>query len=355
MIEALEKLIGPKSEDPEMARKERFLNVVLVVLLAADVGYLVYRSIEWRQGRDNLRIVDGAILATFIFLVLCYWLSRRGRVRLSADLVVVFLFLATGCLFHTTGLGVDAILLGVLTIFVGGLLVNPPGNWVIAASVVAAAVATALAVQQGRLPPPIQIPMGITLGLVVTITFLLALLTWLSARELTAALRMAQERADALQALGEERQKLVADLTATTGRQAQLLETVRELSSPVAPVLEGIIVLPLVGRVDEERAQRISDTLLQGIATHQAQVVILDVTGLVGVDGQTMERVLHVARSARLSGVEVVLVGIQAEVAADLIGLRLDWSGLVTRADLRAGVEYALSRQGMRLVGGRES
>ena len=46
MIEALEKLIGPKSEDPEMARKERILNVVLVVLLAADVGYLVYRSIE---------------------------------------------------------------------------------------------------------------------------------------------------------------------------------------------------------------------------------------------------------------------------------------------------------------------
>jgi len=354
VIEALEKLIGPKSEDPEMARKERILNVVLVVLLAADVGYLVYRSIEWRQGLIRLHM-DVAILAAFVFLVLCYWLGKRGRVRLSARLAVAFLFLVTGYLFHTAGLGVDAVLLGVLTTFVGGLLVRPPANWVIATSVVAAATASAFAVLQDRLPPPIQIPMGITLGLVVIVTFLLALLTWLSTRELTAALCAARARMDELQVLDEERQKLVADLTATTERQAQLLEMVRELSSPVAPVLEGIIVLPLVGRVDEDRAQRISDTLLQGIAVHQAQVVILDITGLVEVDAQVVGRVLHIARSARLSGVEVVLVGIQAEVAADLIGLRLDWSGLVTRADLRAGVEYALSRQGMRLVGGRES
>lgn len=349
MIEALEKLIGPKSEDPEMAREERILNVVLVVLLAADVGYLVYRGIEWRQGLIRLHM-DVAILAAFVFLMFCYWLGKHGRVRLSARLTIVFLFLVAGYLFHVTGLGVDAVLLGVLTAFVGGLLVRPPGNWVIAATVVAAAVATTVAVQQGRLPPPIQIPMGITLGLVVTITFLLALLTWLSTRELTAALRAAQERTDALQALDGERQKLVADLTATTERQTQLLEMVRELSSPVAPVLEGIIVLPLVGRVDEDRAQRISDTLLQGIAVHQAQVVILDITGLVEVDAQVAERVLHIARSARLSGVEVVLVGVQPRVAADLIGLQLDWSGVVTRADLRAGVEYALSRQGVQLV-----
>jgi len=349
VIEALEKLIGPKSEDPEMAREERILNVVLVVLLAADVGYLVYRGIEWRQGLIRLHM-DVAILAAFVFLMFCYWLGKHGRVRLSAKLTIVFLFLVAGYLFHVTGLGVDAVLLGVLTAFVGGLLVRPPGNWVIAATVVAAAVATTVAVQQGRLPPPIQIPMGITLGLVVTITFLLALLTWLSTRELTAALRAAQERTDALQALDGERQKLVADLTATTERQTQLLEMVRELSSPVAPVLEGIIVLPLVGRVDEDRAQRISDTLLQGIAVHQAQVVILDITGLVEVDAQVAERVLHIARSARLSGVEVVLVGVQPRVAADLIGLQLDWSGVVTRADLRAGVEYALSRQGVQLV-----
>jgi anti-anti-sigma regulatory factor len=349
MIEALEKLIGPRSKDPDVARKEQVLNVVLVVLLVADIGYVVYRSFEWRRGRSDLRL-DGAVLAAFVWLALFYWLSRRGHVHLSAGLVITLLFLMVSYLLYMAGLGVDAILIGVLTAVAGGLLVNPPGNWAIAALILLAAMATAFAAQHGLLPPPVQIPVMVTLGIVAVVMFLLPFLTWLSTRELTAALRAAQERMDALQALDEERQRLVADLTATTERQAQLLETVRELSSPVAPVLEGIIVLPLAGHVDEDRAQRISNTLLQGIAEHQAQVVILDVTGLVEVDGQVAERVLRIARSARLSGVEVVLVGVQPEVAADLIGLQLDWSGVVTRTDLRAGVEYALNRQGLRLM-----
>ncbi|MDY7042007.1 MAG: STAS domain-containing protein, partial [Chloroflexota bacterium] len=308
MIGGLEKLLEPGSKDPEVARRERVLNVVLVVFLAVSAVYLVYRAVEWRMGRGLLRM-DFVTPIAFIALWFCYWLSRSGRIRLSAALVVALLFLSASYLFYIEGLELTAVLLGVLAVLVGGLLFDPPVNWEIAALVVVEAAVAAFAAQQRLLPPPIQMPVLASLGLVATVSFFLTLLTWLSTRELTAALYAARERADALDALDKERQKLVTDLTATMERQAQLLETVRELASPVAPVLEGIIVLPLVGHVDEERAQLINDSLLQGIVTHQARVVIIDFTGLVGLDNQMAQRMLRIARSARLLGVEVVLVG----------------------------------------------
>jgi rsbT co-antagonist protein RsbR len=120
---------------------------------------------------------------------------------------------------------------------------------------------------------------------------------------------------------------------------------IRETSTPIMPIYEGILVLPLVGSVDTHRAGQVMDNLLQGITEHQADVVILDITGVPVVDTGVAHHILQVARAARLLGTEVVLVGIGPEIAQTIVQLGVDLSDITTRAHLQAGMSYALGRQ----------
>jgi GAF domain-containing protein/anti-anti-sigma regulatory factor len=132
--------------------------------------------------------------------------------------------------------------------------------------------------------------------------------------------------------------------------QEKLLATVQALSSPVVPIFEGIIVLPLVGSIDSTRAQRFTESLLEGITAQEAQVAIIDITGVPVVDTSVANYLLQAASAARLLGCRVVLVGIRPEVAQTVVQLGVDLTGITTRADLQSGVEYALSVVGQKLA-----
>jgi rsbT co-antagonist protein RsbR len=123
--------------------------------------------------------------------------------------------------------------------------------------------------------------------------------------------------------------------------QQRLLETIQEMSVPVVPVMEGIIVLPLVGTIDSKRAGRVVEALLAGIGAHRAQVALVDITGVPVVDTQVAQLLMEATTAARLLGTQVVLVGIRPEVAQTIVGLGIDLAEIVTRADLQGGVEYA--------------
>ncbi len=140
-------------------------------------------------------------------------------------------------------------------------------------------------------------------------------------------------------------QKLVAE------KQAETMTTLaRELSSPVVPVLEGILVLPLIGSIDTRRAQQIMVSLLEGIVAHQARVVIIDITGVPTVDTKVASHLLQAIQAARLLGAECLLVGITPEVAQTIVQLGVDLAGIITRSDLQSGVEYALRSMGLRVT-----
>ena len=85
---------------------------------------------------------------------------------------------------------------------------------------------------------------------------------------------------------------------------------IRQTSSPIIPIYAGIVILPLVGAVDSHRAGQIMENLLQSIAQHGADVVILDITGVPVVDTGVAHYLLQAARAVRLLGAEIVLVGI---------------------------------------------
>jgi len=121
---------------------------------------------------------------------------------------------------------------------------------------------------------------------------------------------------------------------------------IRALATPIMPMYHGVLVLPLVGRVDSSRASQVMEELLTGIVNAQAEVVLIDVTGVPLIDTDVANAMLQIARAAQLLGAQVVLVGISAEIAQTLVQFGVELGRLATRSNLQSGIEYALRLQG---------
>lgn len=122
---------------------------------------------------------------------------------------------------------------------------------------------------------------------------------------------------------------------------------VRELSAPIAPIHDNVLVLPLVGSIDTNRAQSITEDLLEEIVARQSDFVIIDITGVPIVDTSIANYLLQTTKAVSLLGAEVILVGISAEVAQTIVGLDIDLRQLVVRANLQDGIAYALEQVGL--------
>jgi anti-anti-sigma regulatory factor/ligand-binding sensor protein len=128
--------------------------------------------------------------------------------------------------------------------------------------------------------------------------------------------------------------------------QAQLLEAqqsmIRELSTPMLPLSDNVIAMPLVGTIDSNRATMVMETLLEGISEHSANIAIVDITGVKIVDTQVAQALIQTAQAVKLLGATVILTGIQPQIAQTLVHLGADLGSIVTRSTLQAGVEWAL-------------
>ncbi|NJN65564.1 MAG: PAS domain S-box protein [Chloroflexaceae bacterium] len=134
--------------------------------------------------------------------------------------------------------------------------------------------------------------------------------------------------------------------------QQQVIEAqqiaIRELSTPLLPLAENVVALPLVGTIDSDRAQQVMETLLEGVAQFRAEVAIVDITGVSVVDSQVANALIQAAQAVNLLGARVVLTGIGPAIAQTLVGLGADLGEVVTRANLQSGIAYALNREATR-------
>lgn len=126
-------------------------------------------------------------------------------------------------------------------------------------------------------------------------------------------------------------------------RQTILLE---EMSTPLIPVTDEVVVMPLVGTMDHERAKRMCEALLQGVVSRRAKAAIIDVTGLRSVDELGVQGLVNAAQGLRLVGAEVVLTGIRPEVALILTRLGVDLRGITTSGSLQSAIVEILRRLG---------
>lgn len=147
----------------------------------------------------------------------------------------------------------------------------------------------------------------------------------------------------------ELRQREHAD-AARMALQEQIIavqqERLLELAAPLIPIGDGILVMPLVGTVDVERARQAVETALCGVGERGAEYLIIDITGVKAVDETVASMLVRAARGLSLLGARAIITGIRADVAQTLVGLHLHLDGLVTKATLQSGVAHALKARG---------
>ncbi|WP_322511530.1 PAS domain-containing protein [Chloroflexus sp.] len=117
----------------------------------------------------------------------------------------------------------------------------------------------------------------------------------------------------------------------------------RELSTPLVPISDRAVALPIIGTIDQRRANLIIETLLEGVSARGAEIVIVDITGVATVDTFVADALIRAARAVRLLGAHVILTGISPEVAQTLVSLGADLSVFETRATLQDGIALAMN------------
>ena len=146
-------------------------------------------------------------------------------------------------------------------------------------------------------------------------------------------------------AQGVERRRAEETLAALLREREQ---TIEEVSTPVVPVLDGVLVLPLIGSLDTERTSRATGAALSEVTRQGARVCIIDITGARLVDSHAVANLTNLVQALKLVGAEACVTGVGAQVAQTLVGLGLDMRGLRTYRTLAQAIAALLEAGGRR-------
>lgn len=116
---------------------------------------------------------------------------------------------------------------------------------------------------------------------------------------------------------------------------------IRELSTPVLQIRDGLLLLPLVGVIDSGRARQMTDQLLHAIRANRAKVIVVDITGVPAVDSMVANHLVQVVEASRLLGALAILTGLSAEVAQTLVRIGVDLGKVQTTGNLQDGIVEA--------------
>jgi rsbT co-antagonist protein RsbR len=135
-------------------------------------------------------------------------------------------------------------------------------------------------------------------------------------------------------------------------RQQQ--EAIRELSTPVLQVRERLLILPIIGLIDPQRARQLTEQLLQGIRANRAKVVVMDITGVPSIDSNVANYLVQTVDASRLMGANVIVTGLSPEIAQTLVVIGVDLSKMDTVGDLQGGIEKAERMLGYKVIPAEE-
>ncbi|HEY0544431.1 MAG TPA: response regulator [Pyrinomonadaceae bacterium] len=117
---------------------------------------------------------------------------------------------------------------------------------------------------------------------------------------------------------------------------------ITELSSPVVEIWDGILLVPLVGTLDDARAAEMSTAILETARAKNAEVVIIDITGCTAMDSHVAAHLINAVHAVRLLGSRTIITGVGANAASLLVALDVDLEGITTRRRLADGLRTAL-------------
>jgi rsbT co-antagonist protein RsbR len=127
-------------------------------------------------------------------------------------------------------------------------------------------------------------------------------------------------------------------------------EQLNALSSPVIRIWDGILVAPLMGELDPERAAAVRERVLEAVMKTRARAVLVDITGLTVTDENLASEILRIVKSVRLIGAETMLVGISPQGARALAAIHVNLGDIRSFATLHDGLRAAFQSAGLRVA-----
>jgi rsbT co-antagonist protein RsbR len=130
----------------------------------------------------------------------------------------------------------------------------------------------------------------------------------------------------------------------------QQADAIRELSTPVLQVRERLLILPIIGVLDDQRADQVTEQLLGAIRRHRAKVVVIDITGVPEITAEVANHLVQAVDASRLMGAGVIITGLSPEIAQTLVTIGVDLTKMNTVGDLQGGIEEAERLLGFRVT-----
>jgi anti-anti-sigma regulatory factor/HAMP domain-containing protein len=230
-----------------------------------------------------------------------------------------------------------------------GPLVIADLEWVLMSEIDASEALAPLVAQRNRM----------LLALVIFLPLLAGLAFWFAGnlvRPIEALSRRAEElarggldhevevsRGDEIGALARSFESMRVALRDQIDRQNRSIEA---LSTPLIPIHDDVVVMPLVGELDEARCESLRESLTAQLHNNGARSVILDLTGVVRLDNDVARGLIRIARTARLVGAQAIVSGVRPELAAQLADGDVDTQGIVTVRTLRDAIKSATMDRG---------
>lgn len=147
----------------------------------------------------------------------------------------------------------------------------------------------------------------------------------------------------------QERADMLALEQSVAKRTADLVDLVKEISSPIIPVLDNIIVLAMIGRYDEARAEELLTKTLSNLPEYKATFLILDLTAISQVDEFTIDLLQKLVQASALLGTSCILVGISPELSMKIVSSRYQMQNIPCLSTLKHGIHYALAQEGLHI------
>lgn len=358
-------------EDPIERRQAPIVQIVLIALLIMPLFGLPFTLLTARA-EGGLLFAFARYLPVLICTAAGLALLRGGRfqaaillVTLGLLMVITLSLAATGFARSDTGL-----LAFMLPLTLAGLLGGRRVLLSIAALTIVSVISLRLLEWSGSSLVGFLVPAGepttLLVGSFVMSTILLTVFFERFGNSLRVALHTALAREQELEKIRDTQAATIDARTASLQEALQAVEqrethlrhaleelrasqqTVREMSAPVVPVLRGVLVAPLVGALDADRARELTQNVLGAVTEQNARYVIFDITGVPVVDTQVAQVLLQTTAAVKLLGARAMLVGIRPEVAQTIISLGLDMGALTTYPDLQEAIAWLMAQGDMR-------
>ncbi|WP_422443660.1 STAS domain-containing protein [Thermoanaerobacterium sp. DL9XJH110] len=126
-------------------------------------------------------------------------------------------------------------------------------------------------------------------------------------------------------------------------RITELRDILAELATPIIRLWQDVLLVPVIGTLDSQRAQSMAEKLLESTAATRAKVVIVDVTGVPMIDTIVGGFLIEMFSAVKLLGSDVILTGIKPEIAHTLVKLGVDFNMVIIKRDLESALKYAVS------------